>query len=383
MSGEEREADERAARGDLNGAERLLQLAARHGTGGAQIWVKLASIRRALGNLDGALAAIDEALRIDPLDFMALLSRGRLREARRERADAARDYLRALAQIPANEAVPAHLVAIVQHARAFGDAYRDEVEGKWCAAIHAMPDLDAATRQRAERFTSNALHRTRVFHSEPTHYHYPGLSEREFHDRADFPWLASLEAATDVIREEYLSLLRHGRGKSQPYVQYEAGLPVRQWAALNHSFNWTAFHLVQNGSTVLANADACPGTMAALAIVDRPHIVGRSPNAMFSLLKPRTRIPPHTGVANTRLVCHLPLIVPERCWFRVGAERRDWRVGEAFVFDDTIEHEAANDSDEPRVVLIFDVWHPQLAAAERTVVSRLMETGGLDDGSPI
>lgn len=383
MSEDEREADRRAARGDLAGAERLLEAVARAGTGGAPPWVKLASVRRALGNPDGAMAAIEEALQVDPLDFMALLSRARLHEARGERTGAARDYLRALAQIPPEEAVPAHLAAIVQHARAFGDAYRDEVEGRWHAAIDTVADLSPAHRRRAARFTSNALHRTRVFHSEPTHYHYPGLSEREFHDRIDFPWLAAVEAQTEAIRGEYLALLQQGRGKSQPYVQYEPGLPVRQWAALNHSLDWTAFHLARNGEIVRENADACPRTMAALMPADQPDIAGRSPNAMFSLLKPRTRIPPHTGVANTRLVCHLPLIVPENCWFRVGAERREWRVGEAFVFDDTIEHEAANDSDEPRVVLIFDVWHPQLTVPERQVVGRLMEAGGLDDGGPL
>ena len=53
------------------------------------------------------------------------------------------------------------------------------------------------------------------------------------------------------------------------------------------------------------------------------------------------------------------------------------------MFDDTIEHEAANDSDQPRVVLIFDVWHPCLADAERGVVAKLMEAGGLDEGTPL
>ena len=100
--------------------------------------------------------------------------------------------------------------------------------------------------------------------------------------------------------------------------------------------------------------------MALLGELHQPVIAGASPNAMFSLLAPRTLIPPHVGINNARLVCHLPLIVPEGCWFRVGAERRDWKPGEAFVFDDTIEHEASNPSDELRVVFIFDIWHPDL-----------------------
>ena len=84
-------------------------------------------------------------------------------------------------------------------------------------------------------------------------------------------------------------------------------------------------------------------------------------------------IPPHVGVTNSRLVCHLPLIVPDGCWFRVGAETRHWHPGEAFVFDDTIEHEAMNPSNELRIVFIFDIWHPDLSTVEREAVTALIE----------
>jgi aspartyl/asparaginyl beta-hydroxylase (cupin superfamily) len=102
---------------------------------------------------------------------------------------------------------------------------------------------------------------------------------------------------------------------------------------------------------------------------------------MFSLLAPNTHIPPHVGVNNARLVCHLPLVVPPGCWFRVGAERREWQVGQAFVFDDTIEHEAMNPSDELRVVLIFDVWHPDLSETERQAVSAMV--GAENEAAPL
>ncbi len=92
---------------------------------------------------------------------------------------------------------------------------------------------------------------------------------------------------------------------------------------------------------------------------------------MFSLLKPGTRIPPHTGVSNARLVTHVPLIIPEQCGFRVGNTTREWVPGQAFVFDDTIEHEAWNLSDKLRVVLIFDVWHPELTPPERALITAL------------
>jgi aspartyl/asparaginyl beta-hydroxylase (cupin superfamily) len=93
---------------------------------------------------------------------------------------------------------------------------------------------------------------------------------------------------------------------------------------------------------------------------------------MFSVLDARTRIPPHTGSTNVRLVVHLPLVLPGPARFRVGNVTREWKMGEAWVFDDTIEHEAVNDADSPRTILILDVWNPFLSEAERALVSAMM-----------
>jgi aspartyl/asparaginyl beta-hydroxylase (cupin superfamily) len=150
-------------------------------------------------------------------------------------------------------------------------------------------------------------------------------------------------------------------------------VPQNQWEELNHSPRWSAFHLYEMGARVEANAARCPRTMELLGEVPQPQMKGRMPSAMFSLLKPKTRIPAHTGVTNVRLVTHLPLIVPDGCGFRVGNEVRQWVPGKAWVFDDTIEHEAWNDSDQLRVVLIFDTWHPHLTAAERAMVKAVAE----------
>jgi aspartate beta-hydroxylase len=90
-------------------------------------------------------------------------------------------------------------------------------------------------------------------------------------------------------------------------------------------------------------------------------------------LRPGARIPPHTGYVNTRLICHLPLIVPDGCAIRVGNETRAWQEGRALVFDDTVEHEAWNRSDRLRVVLLFDIWRPELTLEERELVTRLLQ----------
>ena len=70
---------------------------------------------------------------------------------------------------------------------------------------------------------------------------------------------------------------------------------------------------------------------------------------------------------------HLPLILPGPARFRVGNTTRDWKMGQAWVFDDTIEHEAWNDADELRVILIFDIWNPWLSDAEKTLITAMMQ----------
>ena len=150
-------------------------------------------------------------------------------------------------------------------------------------------------------------------------------------------------------------------------------MPLDQWAELNHSPRWNAFHILKDGAPVHENAARCAATLAAMEAAPTPTLQGRSPAAMYSVLQPKTRIPPHTGVSNTRLVVHLALVVPPGCGFRVGNETREWRTGEAWVFDDTIEHEAWNDGDRTRTVLIFDIWSPFLTANEKALIQRVTQ----------
>jgi aspartyl/asparaginyl beta-hydroxylase (cupin superfamily) len=90
-------------------------------------------------------------------------------------------------------------------------------------------------------------------------------------------------------------------------------------------------------------------------------------------LRPGAHIPPHNGLINTRLIVHLPLIVPGQCRLRVGNETREWQPGKVWLFDDTIEHEAWNDSAETRVILIFEVSRPDVTDAEHEQISRVFE----------
>ncbi|MCW3846272.1 aspartyl/asparaginyl beta-hydroxylase domain-containing protein [Sphingomonas sp. LB-2] len=374
-AGLQAEADRAAAAGDVARARALLEQATGEAPDSAELWIKLAAMRRAGGDAAGALGAVHQALAAQPLDFMALLMRASLLE-RLGDAGAGEAYGRAIAQRPEGALAP-QVAAAVAHGEALYAAHIAANEAKLAAAMAEAEALAApGEAARIARFRSNALRKTRVYHSEPTHFHFPGLVEREFHDRADFPWIAELEAATDSIAAELDAVMVAERAELVPYIQYAEHEPLRQWRPLNHSRDWTAIHLWQNGRTIEANARHCPRTMKLLERIPQPKIAGCSPNAMFSLLAPETHIPPHVGVANTRLVCHLPLVVPPGCWFRCGAETREWRRGEAFVFDDTIEHEAMNPSQALRVVFIIDVWHPGLSPVEQAAVKAMMEAEG-------
>lgn len=370
------QADRATAAGDFNTAEHLLLQASEAAPEDFALFMKIAALQRGTGRPQQALATVHRALSLKPLDFTALLLRASLLQRLNE-PGAGEAWAHALAQKPAGD-IPPYLHQVVTEAEARVEKWTAEREAKMAAAMQgAEAAADPEERQRIQRFRTNVLRRTRHYHSEPTHFHFPGLSEREFFPRRLFPWIDPLERETDAIAAEMQVVMAAERAELVPYVQYAEHLPLDQWRKLNNNRDWTAIHLLRNGETVAANAELCPRTMAVLAQCDQPGIRGGSPNAMFSLLAPRTGIPAHVGVNNARLVCHLPLIVPEGCWFRVGAETRFWRRGEAFVFDDTIEHEALNPSDQLRVVFIFDVWHPDLSTIERAAVKALIEADGV------
>lgn len=370
------QADQAALRGDIATAAALLEQASGQEPDNPEIWMKLAALQRRLQQPGRALQSVNRVLALAELDFMALSFKAMLLE-QLSPDDAGEAWANALSQLPPGS-LPPHVEPVVAQGMRLRDQWIARREAKLIAAVR---DVEASApceeAERIARFRSNIVRRTQPFHSTPTDFFFPGLTELEFHPRSRHPWLEKVEAATAVIAEELEAVMRAERAELVPYIQYAEHAPMAQWRELNRNRDWTAIHLLQNGRTIEANARFCPRTMKLLASLPQPDVAGAGPNAMFSLLAPHTTIPAHVGVANTRLVCHLPLIVPEGCWFRVGAEKRHWKPGEAFVFDDSIEHEAENPTDQLRVVFIFDVWHPDLSEVEREAVRRIIgaETG--------
>ncbi len=371
--------------GDAAGARDALRQASAGAPRELPVWMNLAAACRALADEPGEIEALDKALSIEPRTLVALLMKAAWFERAGQAREAARTYSAALAVAPPFERLPQELrgavlraVEVAKKARAEREAFlRDHVAGA----------LDAMKGEKLARFEESlevCLGHKHIYRQQPQVLFFPGLPCVQFPDRDLFPWLPMVEAATDVIREELMGVLADDAG-TVPYLRYAADKPIDQFAELNHSPRWSAFHFDYEGAPFGDNRARCPRTVELLAQTPQPTLPGLSPASLYSILKPRTHIPAHTGATNARLLCHLPLIVPENCRFRCGSETRPWTLGEGFIFDDTIEHEAWNDSDKVRVVMIFDVWNPWLTEPEKALIGTLFEglvafdgTGGFD-----
>lgn len=345
------------------------------------LWLNLARADRELGDDAGELAALDRILAIDARFFMALLRKAHLFQRTGQEAAAATAWSQASAVAPPLDQLTPELAQMLADGQGFALRHQQQFGAVMDKAMAPhFTGLPAHATRRVVAGIDAMLGRRAIYPNRCEGMHVPFLPADEFFDRDHFPWMAELEAATPMIRAELQDLLAKGDAGFAPYVQYPSGYPESKWSELDHSERWSAYFLWRHAKRIDDHCDRCPETAALVSKLPLADHAGRAPTVFFSLLHPKTRIPPHTGVTNARTIIHLPLIVPEGCGFRVGGETRQWVEGQAFAFDDTIEHEAWNDSDQLRVVLIFDVWNPHITPDERALVNHFFaaaDTSGL------
>ena len=307
----------------------------------------------------------------------SLLSQAALEMVQGNSPAAAITYRTALQTIPPGTPLPSWIVPELKRAREIVEANNRALEAYIAEGVKDLRKLcPDEPLQRFDQCVDTLLQKRRIYRQQPTFMFYPELPTIEFYSRHYFPWLETLEAAADDIRAELLDVLQDGREALDPYVSDQPGLPMDKWRELNNSRRWGVYILSQEGKVFDEHIARCPKTLAAINACPRWDVTGNGPTALFSILDAKTHIPSHTGQVNTRLFVHLPLIVPPGCSFRVGGQKREWEAGKAWVFDDTIDHEAWNDSDEPRAVLIFDVWSPFLSNPERELIRALTKRMG-------
>lgn len=338
----------------------------------------LAMAAFALEEWPAALQSLGAALGCDPHLIQAQLYRGVVLDKLGNREAAARAYLAAVRYADRQldpRTLPNELKAFLNHANTYALQFLDDEIEIALRPLRERHGADSVQRLRAAADIFLGRRPANFAHPKwrPGLFYVPDLPPKPWHDRSDFPWAAQVEAATAIIRDELLEALQAGEGFA-PYVNHPEGShEARVWQAVNRSMDWSSLHLYRHGVRVEENCARCPRTVEILEKADLHRVPGHGPEVMFSVLKPKAKIPPHYGSVNGRLIVHLPLIVPPNCGaLKVAGEARSWVEGELLFFDDSFEHEAWNDSDQTRVVLIFDTWNPHLTMVEREAFSAVL-----------
>jgi len=356
-------------RGDFPLAREAFAAVTASGTASPQAWLLYAQACDGCDDRDKALAALDQVLAADKVNPFALLMKGDIFARGGDERAAVSFYRLAIRRCAQLEQLPGDLPQRLQRAEAAVATAEKRFETKLHEVL-AERGI-AQVPLRFDEALKIASGEQPVYFQQPTSFYFPGLPQQAWYPPEPFPWVAKLEAAAPAMRAEIEGVLSDEHGV-EPYVQEQSERASRGHSLLN-DVRWSAFHLWRDGEPVEENARRCPLIMSLLELPPIPRIERRSPMALISILRPGTHIPPHSGMLNTRLICHIPLVVPGGCRLRVGAETRDVVEGKAMIFDDSIEHEAWNDGDAVRAVLLFEIWRPEISEDEKVALTAMFE----------
>ena len=360
-------------KGNMLKAREHLGRAMAGGRTDAATLLALANACRSLDDQAGKLAAVERLLSVEPRNVRALLIKADHLAGAGDPRSAASFYQAAVRFAPPPNQVPPDLAPELRRAQEMNERYAAQYQSYIVEQLRARGFDGRTSSQRFAQSLDIVLGRRQIYLQQPRYYYFPGLPQIQFYDRQLFPWLDEVERATADVRSELMAILGEP-GTFAPYVQGDASRPYNNQAGMLNNPAWSAFYLWKNGEPVPENAARCPRTLQALRNAPLARVQNRSPSILFSLMQAGAHIPPHNGLINTRLICHLPVLVPGVAEFRVGNEVRPWVEGRAWAFDDTIEHEAWNRADSTRVILLFDVWRPELSEEERALVVALFES---------
>uniref|UniRef100_A0A3P9ASP7 Aspartate beta-hydroxylase domain-containing protein 2 n=1 Tax=Maylandia zebra TaxID=106582 RepID=A0A3P9ASP7_9CICH len=185
-----------------------------------------------------------------------------------------------------------------------------------------------------------------------------------------------LEQSFPALLAEFESIYHQPPGRSG------SSLPPGWKANNTPRGQWWTYYLVNQGTPLVLNVRRCPRAwrvLGQLRTFISNNVFG---NACFSVLTPGALITEHYGPTNVRLRCHLGLRVPPSCELVVGGEPQCWSEGSCLLFDDSFLHRAFHEGsqeDGPRVVFMVDLWHPNVAAAERQALDYIFTPGRLED----
>lgn len=357
----------------------LLERAERAQPGDAITHHNLGRVKDSAGDLAGALTAYGNAVRLRPDFFVARLHLASVLDRSKQSTPALLQYSRALKEAQEQgrwvdpSTTPHALRPLVERAVHIVRSGRRALFFNLIELFAQRHGRSSMTR--VERCLRVYLGEERAVSPDPrqapTFLYFPDLPPAAYLDRSLFPWIEAFEAQTDAIREELLTLLPSAAGRERVFTTEELERENLR-GGLDVPPSWNGYYFYRHGERRDDNCAACPATAAALSALPLAHVREHGPEVLYSVFTPGTHLLPHKGVTNTRLVGHLPLLVPPDCALRVGGEIHEWQPGRVVVFDDTYEHEAWNRSKQTRVVMIFDIWNPYLTEPEREALAELV-----------
>src|SRR5688572_454791 len=235
-------------RGDGAGAHALLTAARKLLPNDLLVLMTLCAACEQLGDAAGEREAIEAALTVNAYFLPALLAKGRWLERFGTRAGASATFANALKVAPPPANWPAALRDDLEHARRVVAAHMNALDEHLAREVGPrLADLPEASAARWREAAAIVSGKSKPYMAQSNQLHVPRLPAIPFHERTQFPFLAALEAQTDVIRAELERALAAARDEFVPYIQYAPGEPVNQWQELNHSLRWSTLHLWRNG----------------------------------------------------------------------------------------------------------------------------------------
>lgn len=366
-----REGVEALSQGRASEARTHFETLTASGLSSERAWLLLAASCAAEDDRAGEEAAINQLLEFDPRSVSGHVVKGDCR-ARADDFGLACHFYRSALRIAEDKQLSPEASEDVRRAEQALAKLEGEAHARRETRLSKRGLPSSSWSPRFRQALELAAGRRKLYLQQPSEFTYPELPHIQFYDPGQFSWAPALEAATASIREELTKLLENGLDEFRAYIQTQLSTaPIETNKALIGSKDWSVLSLCENGWIAPDLIKRCPHTWDAVLKAPLMRIPGWGPVVLFSILRAGAHIARHSGMFNMRLTCHLPLIVPPGCRFRVGNEVRQWEEGKLLIFDDSIDHEAWNDGPDDRVVLIFDIWRPELTEQEKYELTAL------------
>ena len=235
---------------------------------------------------------------------------------------------------------------------------------KWCT-IEQQFKVDLNMKNRIRNGISNTSKRLGKYErsqQKPTLFYLEGLPSQTWYKNSDYSNEVSIlenQSTLNIVQKEFVNIyqdLKNG------WVSNEVP-----------SGGWYLFYLINQGVKNEQNCLKCPKVVEIIKRLKSTMLDCAFGNVVFSVLLPGTHIACHCGPTNVRIRCHLPIQAPEGYFISVAGEQKTWQEGETLIFDDSFYHEVycRGNINEPRVILMIDLWHPSLLISEREMINKL------------